>query len=102
MASDGQVYHLAFLAPDTHLSAITTSREVAPIGADCHRKDSVEGFGEDYFMQHCTGKGRILHLHALQVGSANGEPREIQVAQVAAQVFEQADDVGRTIALSDR
>ena len=99
MPPDGQVRHPALLAPDPHLPAVTARRDVAPIGADGNRKDRVKGFGEDCILQHGPGKGRILHLDALQVGPAKGEPREVQAAQVAAQVFEQADDVGGTIAL---
>src|SRR2546421_2229589 len=100
MAPDGQVRHPSLLAPDTHLPAVTARREVAPIRADGNRKDRVEGFGEDHLVQYGPGKGRILHLDSLQVRPAKGEPGEVQAAQVAAQVFEQADDVGGTIALS--
>ena len=84
MPPDGQVRHPSLLAPDTHLSAVTARREVAPIGADGNRKDRVEGFGEGHLVQHGPGKGRILHLDALQVGPANGEPGKVQAAQVAA------------------
>ena len=38
----------------------------------------------------------------MQVSPANGETREVQAAQVAAQLCEQARDVGRTIALGGR
>src|SRR6266550_9064028 len=52
MPPDGQVRHPPLLAPDTHLPAVTARRDVAPIGADSHRKDRVEGFGESHIMQH--------------------------------------------------
>ena len=99
MPPDGQVRHPSLLVPDTHLPAVTARREVAPIGARGHRKDRVEGLGEGHLVQYRPGKGGILHLDALQVGPDNGKPGEVQAAQVAAQLFEQADDVGGTIAL---
>src|SRR5436309_9765540 len=65
MPPDGQVCHPALLAPDPHLPAVTARGDVAPNGADGHRKDRVEGFGEGHLVQHGPGKGRILHLHPL-------------------------------------
>ncbi|TMC85272.1 MAG: hypothetical protein E6J22_20270, partial [Chloroflexi bacterium] len=43
-----------------------------------------------------------MHVDPLQVRPTNGEPREVQAAQVAAQVLEQAEDVGGPIALGGR
>src|SRR5947209_3353719 len=102
MPPDGQVRYSSLDEPDPHLPAVTARRDVAPIGADGHRKHRVEGFGEGPLVEPCPGKGRILHLDALQVGPANGEPGQVQAAQMAAQVFEQAEDVGGAIALEGR
>ena len=51
-------------------------------------------------MQAGSRKSRLLHLDALQVRAADGEPREVQAAQVAAQLLEQGEDVGRAVALA--
>ena len=99
MAPHGQVRHPTLLVPDAYLPASTAHCDVAPIGADRHGHDRIESFGEDRVLQRRPGKPGILHLDALQVGPANSEPGEVQAAQVAAQFFEQADDVGGAIAL---
>src|SRR5690348_17669895 len=99
MAPHGQVRHHPLLAPDPHLPAVTASSDVAPIGTDGDGEDGIECLGEDHLAQSSPSKTRILHLDALQVSLANGEPGEIQAPQVATEVFQQADDVGGTIAL---
>ena len=85
--------------PYSHLPAPVGRSPVLPTLACSDRRDVFEELGEDYLVQHRPGKPRILHLDALQGGPANGESREVQPAQVAAQLFEQAEDISRTIAL---
>src|SRR6266446_4873265 len=83
--------------PYSHLTAPVGRSPVLPTLACSDRRDVCEELGEDYRAQHRSGKPRILHLEALQGGSANGEPGKVQAAQVAAQLGEQAEDVSRTI-----
>src|SRR5215469_10607425 len=102
MGLPGQVQELAFLPPHLHFSPPAEGREVTPTAADGHGADGIEGRRKDALAYLGPGKRRVLHLDALQVRPTNGEPGEIQAAQVAVQVLEQADHVGRTIALRSR
>jgi hypothetical protein len=94
MRLPGQVQQLPFLPPHPHFSPPAARSPVLPARAGGHGPDSIEGGSPDGLTQSGSRKRRILHLDALQVGPANGESGEVQAAQVAAQVFKQADNIG--------
>ena len=71
---------LSSLFPEPHFPPPAGCGPVLSIGANGYPGDGIEGRGPDALTHHGSRKGRVLQLDALQVGPANGEPREVQAA----------------------
>src|SRR2546425_5145618 len=99
MRLPGQMQGVAPLAPHPHFSPRAARRPIHSLGADCHRPGSIKGLGEDGVTKGGLRKRCILHLDALQIRSPDGEMREIETAQMPAKRSQEADEVGRSIAL---
>src|SRR5690349_18741608 len=102
MSLPGQVKKSASFLPDTHFSSPAAHGPVLTRAAGSYRPEGIEALGQNALFDLCPSQISVLHLDALQIGSANGELRDIQATQVPPQGFEQGDHVGWTIALGNR
>src|SRR5439155_20055048 len=90
---------LPFLTPHPHFPPPAARRPVLPVKACGHRPDGIEDGSPDRLTQASSRKRRILHLDTLQRRPAKGKLRQVQAAQVPAQLVQQRQQVRRSIAL---
>src|SRR5438477_368601 len=76
-------YRAREVATGEQTSIAAPGGPLVPAGADSDRPDGIEGLRKDTLTHHGPGQSRILHLDPLQVRPTNGEPGEVQAAQVA-------------------
>src|SRR6266516_7517583 len=101
MGLPDQMKEAASFLPDAHFSSPAAHSAVLARAAGSYGPDSIEALGQDALLQQGLSQIGVLQLDALQIGPSNGEPRQVQAAQVPPQGFEQGDHVGRTIALGN-
>src|SRR5438876_7698776 len=82
VGSPDPVQELPFLAPQPHFPPSPAVGPVLPVLADSHGGDGIEALGPDALLELRPSQIGVLQLGALQVGAANGEPRQVQAAQV--------------------
>src|SRR5258708_33959755 len=91
MRSPDSLQGLACPAPQSHFPTPTSGGPVLPALADGDRPDGIKCLSQDTLLEQCPGQIGILQLDALQIGSANGEMREVQAAQAPPHSREQGD-----------
>src|SRR5437899_12620861 len=84
VGSPDPVQELPFLAPQPHFPPPSCGGPLLAARADCHGGDGIEALGPDALLELCPSQVGVLQLGALQIGPANGEPRQVQAAQVPA------------------